>query len=99
MGQPLEEIEGTEEERDNIMAKRLREASEGTQQDQKMALILKISHIGGHKYAGMFSMSHTTRDLATSYIHLWGLPRQCHHIHTTRSKSWNRGMVRARKSP
>lgn len=52
MGQSLEEIEGTEEERDKVMADRLREASEGALHDQKTALILKISHIGGHKYAG-----------------------------------------------
>jgi hypothetical protein len=54
MGQALEEIDGTDEERDKIMADKLREASEGAQHDQKMALILKISHIGGHKYAGEF---------------------------------------------
>jgi (2Fe-2S) ferredoxin len=54
MGQALEEIGGTDEERDIIMADKLREASEGAQDDQKMALILKISHIGGHKYAGEF---------------------------------------------
>lgn len=54
MGQALEEIEGTDEERDKVMADRLREASEGAQHDQKVALILKISHIGGHKYAGEF---------------------------------------------
>jgi hypothetical protein len=54
MEQTLEEIGGTEEERDKIMTDKLREASEGAQHEQKMALILKISHIGGHKYAGEF---------------------------------------------
>lgn len=52
MGLSLEDLEGTEKERDNFMADKLREASEGTAHDQKMALILKISHIGGHKFAG-----------------------------------------------
>ena len=58
MGQSLEELKGTEEERDKAMADKLRQASEGTlhAHDQKMALILKISHIGGHKYAGRFEL-------------------------------------------
>lgn len=52
LGSPLEQLEGTDEEKDKMMEERLHDAAQGRQHDQKMALILKISHIGGHKYAG-----------------------------------------------
>jgi hypothetical protein len=52
MGEPLEHLKGTTEEKDSAMAERLHEAAQGHQHGQKLALILKISHIGGHKYAG-----------------------------------------------
>jgi hypothetical protein len=52
MGPPLEELQGTEEEREQAFIANLQEAASGSQHDQKLALVLKISHIGGHKYAG-----------------------------------------------
>src|SRR5271169_5255746 len=36
--------------RERLMEERLREASEGATTGQKVALIIKVSHIGGHKY-------------------------------------------------
>jgi hypothetical protein len=38
--------------RERLMEERLKEASEGAATGQKVALIIKVSHIGGHKYAG-----------------------------------------------
>ena len=47
LGSPLPETEGAGREEEFLQqVKALEEA------DQKKALILKISHIGGHKYAG-----------------------------------------------
>lgn len=61
MGEPLEHLKGNAEEKDSLMAKRLQEATQGHQHGQKLALILKISHIGGHKYAGKSSMPQVAR--------------------------------------
>ncbi|PSR74985.1 hypothetical protein PHLCEN_2v9399 [Hermanssonia centrifuga] len=48
---PLEEFEGTEDEKDQEILRQLKSHDSQTA-DTKRALILKISHIGGHKYAG-----------------------------------------------
>ena len=47
MGLPLEELQGTPEETEQHIAKELQSSAK-----EKRALILKTSHIGGHKYAG-----------------------------------------------
>ena len=47
MGSPLEDLQGTHEERQEIIAKELKSSAE-----EKRALILKTSHIGGHNFAG-----------------------------------------------
>ncbi|KAG8758886.1 hypothetical protein FRC14_007151 [Serendipita sp. 396] len=52
MNPPLEELTGSEQEKEEELNRRLRDAATGTDNGQKLALILKISHIGGHKYAG-----------------------------------------------
>lgn len=50
-GAPLEELAGTADEKDGEYAQRLH-AFDPTTADPRRALILKISHIGGHKFAG-----------------------------------------------
>lgn len=52
MGTSLEDLTGTEAEREQAMSELLRDAANGTLNDQKMALLIKVSHIGGHKFAG-----------------------------------------------
>ncbi|KAG6890948.1 hypothetical protein C0995_000905 [Termitomyces sp. Mi166 len=47
MGTPLEDLQGTHEERQETIAKELKSSA-----TEKRALILKTSHIGGHKFAG-----------------------------------------------
>ncbi|KAG5718007.1 Actin patches distal protein 1, partial [Termitomyces sp. T112] len=47
MGTPLEDLQGTHEERQETISKELKNSAE-----EKRALILKTSHIGGHKFAG-----------------------------------------------
>ncbi|KAG2013927.1 hypothetical protein CC2G_010789 [Coprinopsis cinerea AmutBmut pab1-1] len=47
MGPPLEDLPVTPEEREENIAAQLRESA-----DSKRALIVKVSHVGGHKYAG-----------------------------------------------
>jgi hypothetical protein len=47
MGPPLEEMNVTPEEREENIASHLRVSTES-----KRALIIKTSHVGGHKYAG-----------------------------------------------
>ncbi|KAF4619341.1 hypothetical protein D9613_005563 [Agrocybe pediades] len=47
MGVPLEDLNVTPEEREENIAAQLKQSAEA-----KRALILKVSHIGGHKYAG-----------------------------------------------
>ena len=48
-GPPLQELEGTSEEREALVLERLKAVSE---QERKRALILYTSHVGGHQYAG-----------------------------------------------
>jgi len=47
MGLPLEDLNVTPEEREENIAAQLKQSAES-----KRALIIKVSHIGGHKYAG-----------------------------------------------
>ncbi|KAK7470890.1 hypothetical protein VKT23_002306 [Stygiomarasmius scandens] len=47
MGMPLEEYQGTEEEQQEYVLKQLQELS-----TEKKALIVRNSHMGGHRYAG-----------------------------------------------
>lgn len=47
MGLPLEDLNVTPEERDENVAEQLKQSA-----DSKRALIVKVSHVGGHKYAG-----------------------------------------------
>lgn len=47
MGLPLEDLNVTPEERAETIAEQLKQSAES-----KRALIVKVSHIGGHKYAG-----------------------------------------------
>ncbi|KAF7433289.1 hypothetical protein PC9H_005239 [Pleurotus ostreatus] len=47
MDYPLEEVNGTEEDREAYLLKHLKDLP-----SEKKALILRNSHIGGHKYAG-----------------------------------------------
>lgn len=47
MGPPFEDLNVIPEEREENIASQLKESA-----DAKRALILKVSHIGGHKYAG-----------------------------------------------
>lgn len=47
MGLPLEDLNVTPEEREENISSQLKESA-----DVKRALILKVSHTGGHKYAG-----------------------------------------------
>ncbi|KAF9057363.1 Sucrase/ferredoxin-like-domain-containing protein [Panaeolus papilionaceus] len=47
MGLPLEDLDATPEMRDDIMKQQMKESAES-----KRALIVKVSHVGGHKYAG-----------------------------------------------
>ncbi|KAF5333400.1 hypothetical protein D9611_002199 [Ephemerocybe angulata] len=47
MGAPLEELNVTPEQREENIALQLKESTES-----KRALILMVSHVGGHKYAG-----------------------------------------------
>lgn len=46
-GSPLEDLATTAEEREQIIQSQLRDSAES-----KRALIIKVSHVGGHKYAG-----------------------------------------------
>ena len=48
-GGPIEDIDGTNEEREAVVLDRLKALSEDK---HKRALILMNSHIGGHKFAG-----------------------------------------------
>ena len=48
-GPPLEEFQGTDEDREKEALRRLKELDH---ESVKKALILKNSHIGGHKFAG-----------------------------------------------
>ncbi|KAG8829542.1 hypothetical protein FRC17_006426 [Serendipita sp. 399] len=48
----LEELTGSDQEKEDALVNRLRDATTGDQHGQKLALLVKISHIGGHKYAG-----------------------------------------------
>ena len=50
-GNPLEELTGTDEEKDAAYLKQLKSWDAATA-DTKRALILKVSHIGGHKFSG-----------------------------------------------
>lgn len=50
-GPPLEDFSGTPEERDAELLRRLKTHDAQTC-DFKRALILKSSHVGGHKFAG-----------------------------------------------
>ncbi|KAG8829543.1 hypothetical protein FRC17_006427, partial [Serendipita sp. 399] len=52
MDPPLEEVTGSDEEKEKALVERLRDAATGAQHGQKLALIVKVSHIGGHNYAG-----------------------------------------------
>ncbi|PPQ74734.1 hypothetical protein CVT24_003862 [Panaeolus cyanescens] len=47
MGLPLEDLDATPEMREDIMKQQMKESAES-----KRALIVKVSHVGGHKYAG-----------------------------------------------
>jgi hypothetical protein len=47
MGAPLEDLDITPEQRDQNLLEQLKESTES-----KRALILMVSHVGGHKYAG-----------------------------------------------
>ena len=47
MGPPLEDQLVSEDLREQNMAAQLKEST-----DSKRALIVKVSHVGGHKYAG-----------------------------------------------
>ncbi|KAG6911634.1 hypothetical protein DXG01_007884 [Tephrocybe rancida] len=47
MGSPLEDLQGDLDEKREIIAKELRSSA-----SEKRALIIKTSHIGGHKFAG-----------------------------------------------
>ncbi|KAF8974602.1 Sucrase/ferredoxin-like-domain-containing protein [Flammula alnicola] len=47
MGPPLEDLNVTPEERDENISEQLKQSA-----DSKRALIVKVSHVGGHKYAG-----------------------------------------------
>ena len=72
--------------REKLMQERLREASEGATTGQKVALIIKVSHIGGHKYAGKCARYYI--DLLVLYALYY---RQCHHLYSARSigRHWN----------
>ncbi|KIJ37364.1 hypothetical protein M422DRAFT_33712 [Sphaerobolus stellatus SS14] len=50
MGPPLEDIEGSDEDREKEFLRRLQEIADSG--ENKKALILMNSHIGGHKYSG-----------------------------------------------
>ncbi|KAJ3488712.1 hypothetical protein NLI96_g2672 [Meripilus lineatus] len=50
-GQPLEEFKGTDDEREAEVIRQLKQLDPSTV-DTKRALILRNSHIGGHKFAG-----------------------------------------------
>jgi len=47
MGPPLEDLNVTPEEKHQNISAQLKQSSEA-----KRALIVKVSHVGGHKYAG-----------------------------------------------
>lgn len=47
MGIPLEDLDVTPDKREENISSQLKESA-----DVKRALILKVSHTGGHKYAG-----------------------------------------------
>ncbi|KAG6855069.1 hypothetical protein C0991_005998 [Blastosporella zonata] len=47
MGSPLEDLQGTLEEKQEVITKELKSSA-----SEKRALIIKTSHIGGHKFAG-----------------------------------------------
>ena len=47
MGPPLEDLNVTAEEKHQNISAQLKQSSEA-----KRALIVKVSHVGGHKYAG-----------------------------------------------
>lgn len=49
-GPSLEEIDGTDEDREKEFLRRLQAIADS--EEPKKALILKNSHIGGHKYSG-----------------------------------------------
>lgn len=50
-GRPLEDIDGTDEEKDAEVERILRDLDPRTA-EHKRALIVKNSHFGGHKFAG-----------------------------------------------
>ena len=47
MGPPLEDLDITPEQREENISAQLKDSAES-----KRALIVKVSHVGGHKYAG-----------------------------------------------
>lgn len=63
MGESLEDVssgqvtDDSNGKREGYMVEKLKDAAEGALEGQKMALILKVSHIGGHKYAGEHNFS------------------------------------------
>lgn len=67
MGPPLEESNVTPEEREEIIADELRQSTES-----KRALIVKVSHVGGHKYAG---------NVIVSVLSPYGLPSESSFTH------------------
>jgi hypothetical protein len=54
MGIPLEDLDVTPEKREENISSQLKECA-----DMKRALILKVSHTGGHKYAGNCIVSYS----------------------------------------
>lgn len=56
MGLPLEDIDVSPEEREENISSQLKQSA-----DAKRALILKVSHTGGHKYAGNCIVSYPLR--------------------------------------
>lgn len=57
MGQPLEDLNVTPEERSETIAEQLKQSA-----DSKRALIVKVSHVGGHKYAGNCIVSNLSKN-------------------------------------
>ncbi len=55
-GFPLEDSNATPEERENTIAQELQASM-----SSKRVLIIKVSHIGGHKYAGNVIVSQSSR--------------------------------------
>lgn len=56
-GPSLEDIEGTDEDREKEVVRRLQTIADS--KDHKKVLILKNSHVGGHKFAGNVVVSST----------------------------------------